>query len=49
VLEEGGPWYVRTRWTAFLQGLRDDGQAWAADEIEARQLNVKPVARTRPR
>ena len=47
VLQEGGPWYVRTRWNSFLQGLREDGQAWAADEIEARHLNVKPVAGAR--
>jgi choline-sulfatase len=43
VLEEGGPWYVRARWTAFLDGLRADGQAWAADELEARGLDVRPL------
>jgi len=47
MIQEGGPWYVRTRWNSFLAGLREDGQAWAADELEARHLNVKPVPTAR--
>ncbi len=47
MIQEGGPWYVRTRWNSFLAGLREDGQAWAADELEARHLNVKAVPTAR--
>jgi len=46
VAQEGGPWYVRGRYHAFLQGLRDDGQAWAADEIVASNRAIQPATPT---
>ena len=36
VIREGGPTYIRGRLDWYCQFLRDQGKAWAADELQAR-------------